>query len=65
VKIIWTRPGTEDFLVRHKAEGVIAVGSYPQPRRSPVLEKRRCGAMDNFQGSISIDLFAHDLDPDG
>jgi hypothetical protein len=32
--IIWTQDGTEDFLVRHEAEGVWAVGSYPQPLRS-------------------------------
>ena len=32
----WTRFGTEDPLVRLMTEGVIAVGSYPQPLRSPV-----------------------------
>jgi len=32
----WTRFGTEDHLVRLMTEGVIAVGSYPQPLRSPV-----------------------------
>ena len=33
----WTRFGTEDPLVRPMTEGVIAVGSYPQPLRSPVF----------------------------
>jgi hypothetical protein len=42
----------------------MAVGSYPQPRRSPVEEGRRAGAMDNFQGLISLN-FRLDLDPDG
>ena len=32
----WTRFGTEDPLVRLMTEGIIAVGSYPQPLRSPV-----------------------------
>jgi hypothetical protein len=33
----WTRFGTEDPLVRLMTEGVIAVGSYPQPLCSPVF----------------------------
>ena len=49
---IWTQDGTEDFLVCQEAGGVWAVGSYPQPLRSPVVRGRRSGAMDNFLGFI-------------
>lgn len=46
------------------------MGSYPQPLRSPVLEGRRFGAMDNFLYSIFAEfpkreLLCHDFDPDG
>lgn len=71
VPIIWTQDGTEDFLVCQEAEGVVAVGSYPQSLRSPVMEERRSGTMDNFHDLFFIQAdpagicLGNDLDPDG
>lgn len=43
------RKGTKGVLF---IKGNSGHGSYPQPRRSPVVEGRRSGAMDNFQTSF-------------
>lgn len=57
------RPGWTQILEtrsQKKTKGVLLInenrsqGSYPQPLRSPALERRRSGAMDNFRSGSKL-----------